>query len=156
MSRLHKILAILFLLVWVPITSHCQLESIPGLGFLHCSSDTAENSHCEGDECSSVESGAYKIQNNNANVPLPFFTIALFDFTLPELTTSEDTCAVITSAPLEFQVGWQFSSRVALPPRAPSFASKKVLSLRTSPNCRRFFTPLSYLVKRFVRLFIRL
>lgn len=122
-NRLYKILAILFLLVWVPITSHCQLESIPGLSFLHCSSDTPNNSHCEDDECSSVESGAYKVQDNNANVPLPVFVIALFDFTLPELTTNGSSCAVITSAPPEFQVGWQFSSRVALPPRAPSLVS---------------------------------
>src|SRR5262245_35305420 len=108
-SRLHKILAILFLALWLPVTSHCQLEKIPGLEFLECPSDVAEDSHCDDDACVTIESGDYKIQDNDTSLPHPVFTIVLFNFALSESTAAENSGVVLTTVPLEIPAGWQFS-----------------------------------------------
>src|SRR4051812_3003890 len=68
MKKVHKLTALVFVVLWVPITSHCQLEKVPGLEFLHCASDTPGNSDCQGDGCQVIESGFYKISDNSAVV----------------------------------------------------------------------------------------
>src|SRR6185369_9668721 len=53
MNRVYRLTALVFLVLWVPTTTHCYLEKIPGLEFLQCASDTG-NSSCEGDGCQTV------------------------------------------------------------------------------------------------------
>lgn len=124
-SKLNTILAFVMMVLWAPITSHCQLEVIPGLEFLQCSSDTSSHSDCEGDSCQSVESVGYKIQDNPDLVPVPLPVVA-FMAALPaveEVLAKLSGVSFLTAAPPELSSCWQFAFRTALPVRAPSFAS---------------------------------
>ena len=111
--------------LWVPITSHCKLELIPGLEFLHCAGDTPTKSNCEGDSCQTVESGAYKTQDNDDLVPLPVVTVDLSVLVPPaEMSAPESgSVGIFTASPPELPKVWQFVYRTALPVRAPSIAS---------------------------------
>jgi hypothetical protein len=125
MCKLHKLAAFLFLVLWLPVTSHCQLEKVPGLEFLQCASDTPENSNCEGDACQTIESGQYKISDNSQTVPVPVFQV------LPTVKLSQTECVqpvfgplrLLTCAPPELPPCWRFILRAALPVRAPSLVS---------------------------------
>ena len=111
--------------LWVPITSHCKLELIPGLEFLHCVGDTPTKSNCDGDSCQTVESGAYKTQDNDDIVPLLVLTIDVLAL-VPSADASaleSGSIGVFTASPPELPNGWQFVYRTALPVRAPSIAS---------------------------------
>jgi hypothetical protein len=125
MSRLHKLVALVFLVLWAPITGHCYLEKIPGLEFLHCASDTADNSNCAEDGCQIVESGFYKISDNTAVVPVPVY--CLIPFTAPISLVQDsppESCGVTQFRfPPDLPQSWQFISRTALPIRAPSLVS---------------------------------
>jgi hypothetical protein len=122
-SRLKPILAILLALLWLPVTSHCRLEMIPGLEFLQCLADTPTDSDCEGDSCQSVESANYKPEDAQPVLDLPaaFLTVLV---ALPSLESAPiqqpDWQA---TAPPELPSSWQFFFRAALPLRAPPFAS---------------------------------
>ena len=52
---------------------HCKLETIPGLEFLRCPSDTDTKSDCQGDGCETVESALYKVPDNQNVTPVPVF-----------------------------------------------------------------------------------
>jgi len=78
LCRLYRLTALAFLVLWVPVTSHCHLENVTGLEFLQCASETPENSGCEGDGCQTVESGFYKISDNSRTVPLPMLSVTAY------------------------------------------------------------------------------
>jgi hypothetical protein len=121
-----KIVAVFGLLaLWLPATNHCRLETIPGLEFLCCASDTDSSSDCDGDGCDVVERGFYKSENDRPIVPTPDFVVALsLTPLLGELLPLAPSCGVeFTSAPPELPKVWQFFFRTALLPRAPSIAS---------------------------------
>ena len=112
-------------LLWVPITAHCKLELIPGLEFLQCAGDTSTKSDCEGDSCQTVESGAYKTQDNDDLVPLPVLALdvsALVPFTEP-FDLESGRLNLFTVSPLELPGCWQFLLRTAPRVRAPSIPS---------------------------------
>jgi len=124
-----KAMAVLVLALWMPATLHCELETMTGLGFLACCSHTHSAPHqdadCDEDACATVESGLYQIDESP---PLTFRPLA----TLPAVTLGwlaqeplppKPAVAATVFAPPELDVSWQFSSRAALPPRAPSFIS---------------------------------
>jgi hypothetical protein len=104
---------------------HCKLETIPGLEFLRCPSDTDASSDCQGDGCETVESALYKVPDHQNITPEPVLDTVV----LPSLLEREDPpcenppCWLVTSAPPELPKVWQFSFRTALPPRAPSIVS---------------------------------
>jgi hypothetical protein len=116
--------------LWVPVSVHCQLEQVPGLEFLSCCphEDAAPNQDddCAGDACSVIESGLYKLEEQQASLPAPDFgdlefASSSFDHAL---TPVEASCVPARgTAPPEYCRVWQFTSRTALPPRAPSFVS---------------------------------
>ena len=115
--------AFLVLALWLVATQHCKLESIPGLEFLQCASDTATHSDCDGDSCASVEGGAYKLSDNQRVTPVLLMVASV------ALPCAEDTAAAgcfskpPPSPPPEIPKAWQFITRTASPPRAPSFVS---------------------------------
>jgi hypothetical protein len=111
-------------LLWVPITAHCKLELIPGLEFLHCAGDTSTKSDCEGDSCQTVESGAYKTQDNDDLVSLPVL-IDLSALVPPAepFDLGPGSVSVFTISPPELPRCWQFLLRTAPAVRAPSVAS---------------------------------
>jgi hypothetical protein len=122
---MYKAIALMFLVLWLPITSHCQLERVPGLEFLHCAADTSESSNCEGDGCQTVESGLYKISDHSTIAPVP--VCGPFLFMLPHRSLEDSSLVgpgrAQSSFPPDLPQRWQFISRTALPIRAPSFAS---------------------------------
>ena len=127
---LKQILVLLLALAWVPVTAHCQLESVPGLEFLRCLSNLAHTEstegHCGDAECCAVERSVYKTEQQRVTAPSP----KLFSFSLLSLLTLEsplpEELYPVTRpvAPRDFiEPSWQFVSRAALPARAPSIAS---------------------------------
>jgi len=120
-KSIRVIAACLLALVWAPLTSHCQLESIPGLEFLHCASEATDSSCCD-DSCTSVESGAYKVPDYQNPVP-PVERSIVLHFSISTPAEEGQLPVHPADAPLELLPTWQFSLRTALPVRAPSFVS---------------------------------
>jgi hypothetical protein len=123
MTWLQKIVAALFVVLWLPTTMHCSLEKLPGLEFLHCSSDTA-TADCK-DECQTIESGLYKVSDHPIVVPAPvlgFVCAVLVDVrAFHEVAcTAINRCA---DSPPDLPQRWQFLLRTATPARAPSCLS---------------------------------
>jgi hypothetical protein len=125
-NRWKAILSLLCLAVWLPATQHCKLENLPGLAFLQCAGDTPTNSDCgDGDQCDQVERGLYKSESTTL-VLTPPAIVALF--VAAELSEQFESSQILTigakvAPPPDLPTSWQFSSRTALPVRAPSFAS---------------------------------
>ncbi|HYG33457.1 MAG TPA: hypothetical protein VEC99_01655 [Clostridia bacterium] len=128
MNRLAKLVALLLLVLWVPATAHCQLETISGLEFLACClhPDMAphQDNDCETDGCSVVESGHYFVPAKlQPTFRAPLLLIGLM---LPDCQTEPEPdswAQVSKEPPPEGEHVWQFSQRMALMPRAPSFYS---------------------------------
>ena len=118
---------VLVLVLWGLAMSHCALERLPGLGFLACCQHGGiaphQDSDCDMDGCSAVESGLYKLEEPVSASPSPLLAgwVLPFEATAPR---NRPLCsAIVDSSPPERQRVWQFSQRTALPPRAPSSAS---------------------------------
>jgi hypothetical protein len=119
---------VLLALAWAPLTSHCQLESLPGLEFLHCAPaahpSTDGGDPCQDGACCSIESANYQSprpQEILTVLPtvLPAASFGLLERPVPV----EVQPGIPTADPPGLQNSWQFSFRTALPPRAPSLAS---------------------------------
>ena len=85
----------------------------------------SSDSDCENDGCQAVESGGYKVENNQTAI-IAALNAVVFLETLLSLENQPlyvELLAVSSAAPPELQKCWQFSSRTALLPRAPSFVS---------------------------------
>jgi len=116
---------------WALVTNHCKLENIPGLTFIACAEPAEEAGHqpsdCgEKDSCATVEGGLYKTEESQVSpgkaTPIP---ISLAVDLLCNLAVPEPFLSPVSPKPTppEFESAWQFSSRAALPPRAPSLLS---------------------------------
>jgi hypothetical protein len=121
MRRLYRLTAVVFLVLWVPITAHCYLEKIPALAFLQCSAE----SDCAGDGCQVIESGLYKISDNSLAIPQPvtgkIVSVVPAPLDVPLLDRSP--CGLLSDAKPDLPRRWQFIARTALPVRAPSLLS---------------------------------
>ena len=124
----RTIVVALLALAWVPLTSHCQLEAVPGLEFLRCSSDvqspTEGGDPCQEGGCCTVESAKYQSPRQQEIIPvavaiLPADSFAFLDQSLPV----EINLGILTAGPPGLPTSWQFFFRTALSPRAPSLAS---------------------------------
>ena len=128
-TQFTRLIALTLLALWVPVTSHCLLESLPGFGFLACCQhqDAAphQDADCDQDACAVVESGSYMIQENPPlSAPPVVMPVAFVSSWLAEpalIPISPIPAAAL--APPELSQGWQFSARTALLLRAPSFVS---------------------------------
>jgi len=117
-----------FLGLWLAATNHCRLEQIPGLGFLSCCEEggNSQDNDCQTDGCASLEDGLYKTENSQVHVVTPVFVLLEFPVLQGNHVVRGDEsgrCVRVNFAPPEFAKTWQFSSRAAAPPRAPSLAS---------------------------------
>jgi hypothetical protein len=104
---------------------------MPGFEFLRCGTTAdAEASHehedpCGEGDCCTVESAKYHSPRQQEIAPLVWLAVLpanpldVLEHSLPP----EVSLGVLTAAPPELQSSWQFSLRMALPVRAPSFAS---------------------------------
>ena len=131
MRTLRTVIVALLALAWVPLTSHCILESIPGLEFLRCACDTqltstsSRGDPCQDDGCCAVESAQYQSPRQQDLIPIVVFAILpaeVFVVLGPSLPPKV-SLGIVTSAPPDLPASWQFSFRTALPVRAPSFIS---------------------------------
>ena len=77
MKSLRTVITLVMLALWPLAAMHCKLETIPGLEFLRCASDTPTGSDCQRDGCETVESAAYKTPDNQDIAPEPVFEIAM-------------------------------------------------------------------------------
>ena len=131
MGYLKTIWVVSLALLWVPITSHCQLESIPSLtALLACceheeASAPHEDQDCEQDACASVESGDYRTQEREPLLVIPDYTSIEVAAVVVELSSlpAEISLRILATPPPEQHQLWHFALRTALPVRAPSFAS---------------------------------
>jgi hypothetical protein len=127
-SSWAKVMCLVLAILWVPITTHCAVETLSGYALWVCCFETKDSPHqsnaCQEDGCSVVESGHYRIEDDAGNIPVP---VLLLSIALTRLTEAE--FAPVISQPIprlsppELLCAWQFSSRAALPVRAPSIAS---------------------------------
>jgi len=109
------------------MTMHCQLESVPGLEFLACQTTHTSNpdSHCGDTGCCAVEKSQYKTEQIRVSfptpelLPMPYAPLLIPANSLPD----EVRLGILTAAPPQLLMTWQFSFRTALPARAPSIAS---------------------------------
>jgi hypothetical protein len=127
-ARLSKYVAMLLLALWGLVTIHCDLERATGLEILAWCHPTEPVSHqdnsCDGDACSVVESGFYRIEEQPASVPLPQLVLS---FVLP-LGEAPPPMPATHFEPLIFPPpdlprAWQFSCRTAARPRSPSLVA---------------------------------
>lgn len=111
-------------LAWVPLTSHCKLEGLPGLSFLACESKDAQKPDCGDSGCCDFEFTEYRSDSIKVTCPPVILMVALAlaqDDLAPNFAHQEILPPI--TAPPELPPSWQFLSRTALPPRAPSFLS---------------------------------
>jgi hypothetical protein len=125
-----KIFSLLFIAFWAVVTSHCSLETIPGLDFLACAphvESAPEPSHCgDQDGCATVESGLYKTESTQvfSTPPSADLLLTIFTVIVPVPFLDPSSRALIQSdGPPDLSSSWIFVSRAALPPRAPSLLS---------------------------------
>jgi hypothetical protein len=124
MIRVYKLTALVFMVLWVPITAHCYLEKLPGLEFLQCAADGTGNSSCEGQGCCAVESEFYKVSDAGDCVAVvPVLAVVMLPRLLDDALETDEGLAGFEILPPELPQSWQFLSRTALPIRAPSFVS---------------------------------
>jgi hypothetical protein len=125
MFRWKTVLSVLCLAMWLPATQHCKLEQLPGLGFLQCAGESADESDCASDSCQTVEHGAYKTPDNqtifsvllNAFSVMPLWELPLIPNQKPlPLIASRQT---FKSPPTD---SWESYSARALGIRGPSIS----------------------------------
>ena len=126
MNRWKAILSVLCLATWLPATQHCNLENLPGFGFLHCPTDTPGKSDCQGDSCDVVERGMYKAPDDGDQTVVPIFVALLIDaapLLENEASKLSRELALTAAPPRKRAESWQSFSPLALAIRAPSFLS---------------------------------
>ena len=125
MTKLTKFIAVVALALWGLGTMHCDLEQVPGFGFLawcHLQEDGSQPSQdCGGDNCSEVESTLYKAEQHVVTIPLPVLAVSFLlpRWDLPSMAGPAEPVRLNQSPP-ELPRQWQFVHRTALAPRAPS------------------------------------
>lgn len=115
---------------WTLVTNHCRLENLPCFAFLSCVPSNAggqhESSDCGDDGCGAVESGFYKSEEHTIDLEspasLPIYTMEPTGLAAPEADASS-AISLPGAAPPEQISSWQFFTRAASSPRAPSIRS---------------------------------
>jgi hypothetical protein len=126
---LKRTIALTLLALWLPVSMHCSLETIPGFNLLDWCCDTGASQSakddCSQDSCGEIESGLYKIEDNPALTPSMAVVLAMAS-SVEAMQPPKTTPTVFLptgSSPPELAQTWQFSRRAALPVRAPSVVS---------------------------------
>lgn len=117
-----KFVALLLVALWFPASSHAWLETA---GLIHSAQDghhetshEAANGHCQFEQ---PDSGPHSPVLN----ALPWIAPVLKGlFVLLPPTSPVRLIPCCSTAPPELTRTWQFSERMALPGRAPSFATR--------------------------------
>ena len=127
MRGFKNILTLLLAVLFPLVTIHCKLENLPAFQFFSCESDTStshQSEDCAEDGCELVEGGFYKIEDCHVSAADAPLLSEAFLFPEPETLPSLSIPRHFFPAAIpELPVTWQFSTRSAAPPRAPSFVS---------------------------------
>ena len=116
-----QLLSLVLAVLWVPITSHCAWENVPGLQFFKCATGTPQNSDCDDDACAQLETASDKVSDPQVAPSLPLLTNLLQVLVIQPAVSEQSILAA--APPSEMLADWQFSLRAALLLRAPSFVS---------------------------------
>ena len=127
MRRFRAILFALVAFLWLPISVHCQLETVPGLEFLRCTSQSSD-SHSPANDCNNccaVEKSQYRTEDVRLASPTAQLQPLRFEPVAGVVAAppAEVSSRALTAAPPESFHIRHFLSRTALPARAPSIAS---------------------------------
>ena len=119
-----KISVIAFALLWAFLSAHCKLETVPGLAFLACAEKSSDaKSNCDDRGCCDFEATARNSDQSDIAGPPAIFTLLIL-LSPPNLDDRlSGGLPLPSTAPPDLPRSWQFLSRAALPPRAPSFIS---------------------------------
>ncbi len=124
MPRLLRLLSLVLLTIWFPVTQHCNLEAV-GLLPLQCSNDCAPGQLGSNDGCDVVETGLAKVGTDVVKVPAPELLACaclIFLHVTQSLadTGSTDLLTGTFERPLNWVTTWHFVRRAAPPSRAPT------------------------------------
>ena len=118
LKRVEKVIAMALLAMWLPATSLCLLENA---GWIYKTDGCPAEQSSQSSPCCALASATYKLNYTPARA-LPPPKVIPWPIDLPQLVLSPALFAVAESgvSPPELIQSWQFSSRAALMPRAPS------------------------------------
>ncbi len=125
-SRLARMLVLLLVAAWLPVTLHCRLEAA---GFNDadecCASEPAADAagDCKDDACPTVEDALYKESAQSLKIAAPDLSLCFACIALVPPMTVETEPALSPARhapPPEIAAAWQFIVRAAPPARAPS------------------------------------
>ncbi len=125
-TRFARMLVLLLVAAWLPVTLHCRLEAAGIYEAEDCcaSEQPAEPAgDCKDDACPTVEEALYKEASQGLKVATPTLVECLFRLVTfsPAPSPVEPALSPERHAPpLELKVGWQFVTRAAPPARAPA------------------------------------
>lgn len=120
---------VLLLALWVPVSLHCSLERLlPDQPWLQCccadASDPSSPANCTQTPCGSVETGAFKAEEQMASPTPPAWSLLLVRSPEQELEpTAGCRPGMAGRPPLEWSRTWHFTRRAARQPRAPNLAA---------------------------------
>lgn len=120
---------VLLALVWVPLTSHCRIEALPGLEFFRCATEAQapveQGDPCAEGGCCALEAAQYHAPRPDDALPTSLLGLLISDaFGVVERSLPPEVwVGVLTAAPPELSVSWLFYVHAAPRPRAPSFVS---------------------------------
>lgn len=123
---IRNIIFALAAFLWLPVSAHCQLETVPGLEFIRCPSDSQNaQGHCSDTGCCSAEKSQCKADQVRLTLPTPDWLPVSLTPILDAANSLPDevSVGVLTAAPPQLLKSRHFISRTALPARAPSIAS---------------------------------
>ncbi len=129
---IRAFLASAMILLWMIGGSHCEVSAAVGslVGEAHSHSDGTEScpsNSADCDDCSlcvAMDDGLVPLTSKTVPPEAPVLTLAHFLVPLDELLVSLKPVDPPDSPPEHScPTSWQFSQRVVLPARAPSFAS---------------------------------
>jgi hypothetical protein len=128
MPRMRQLFAWVMVALWLPASLHCAIDRA-GLfdakpACCDHEKDQAPDKSCA-ERCNLLDAGAQKLANDFAKAPAPFLVICVAG--LIELASEPafvpQISPVRSESPPELPRTWQFVTRAALSPRAPSLAS---------------------------------
>ena len=123
----RNVMVIMLLALWVPATTHCQMQSILEWEVLSCctheeapSSAAPHQDDCSSDVCATVESGLYKLRDEPCLLPVPLQVMERVECAPVEGALNALRVSAGSQAPPEVSHSWIFALRAASAPRAPS------------------------------------
>lgn len=126
MSKLFRIFAVALAVLWLPLTAHCELETISAN--IHETLDDdccAPSEGCADDACGLIEGKSIAPANSLLKAPVPELSVdQCLACVLAQLSVEESAPIIpdrdFIERPLAWTATWCFTRRAAPPVRAPA------------------------------------